>query len=313
MYIGIDVGGTNLKAGAVDGSGKILAACRTPLGTFEGPEAFARTLAELAARTAEQGGFRPQDAECVGIGLPGAVAGGEVLYTCNIPMEHVPMAELFRRHLDVPVLLGNDADCAAVGEYLCGAGRGTRDFVTVTLGTGIGGGLILNGKLYTGMGMAGEVGHMVIERNGPDCGCGRRGCWETYASATGLIRMTREAMTRCPESLLHEIAGKNGGVDGRTAFQAAERGDTTGAEVCGEYVAYLAAGVTNLANLLHPEIIAVGGGVAGAPDALLLHPLRRLVAQECYARHGGRETRIVRAEMGNDAGIIGAALLKRAE
>lgn len=309
MYIGIDVGGTNLKAGLVDEAGAILAVERTPLGTFRGPEPFAKTLAELAKAVLRKGGAEPGDIAYVGMGIPGAVEGENIVYTCNIPMRDVPLGELFRHHLDLPVLLGNDADCAAVGEWSRGAGRGTRDFAVITLGTGVGGGFILNGRLYAGGGMVGEVGHMVIQRGGMPCNCGRRGCWEAYASATALARQTQEAMAAHPESLLHTVARELGGVEGRTAFLAAERGDAAALEVCRNYVEYLAVGVTNLVNILQPEVLAVGGGVAGAPDALLMRPLRHMVEAECYPRHANKLPRILRAELGNDAGIIGAALL----
>ena len=310
-YIGIDVGGTNLKAGLVREDGQILAVERTPL-AFENPEQFARTLAQLGQSVLHQAGIPASDVVSAGIGIPGAVAGGDILYTCNIPLRDVPLSRLFRQHLDVPVLLENDANCAAVGEWLCGAGRGTQQFIVVTLGTGVGGGLILNGKLYSGSGMVGEVGHMVIQHGGAPCNCGRRGCWEAYASATGLIRMTREAMEAHPESLLHTVAAQSGCMEGRTAFDAAVQGDETALALCRDYVSYLAAGVTNLINILQPEAVAIGGGVAAAPDGLLLTPLREIVERECYPRHTGQIPRIVRAELGNDAGIIGAALLKRA-
>lgn len=311
MYIGIDVGGTNLKAGLVNEAGELVAVERTPL-RFESAERFAETLADLALTVMRAGGAEPSAVESVGVGIPGAVKGGDILYTCNIPLRDVPLSDLFRRKLDLPLLLENDANCAAVGEWLRGAGRGTKDFAVITLGTGVGGGFILDGRLYSGGGMVGEVGHMVIEKDGAPCGCGRRGCWEAYSSATGLIRMTREAMERHPESLLHQIAAENGGVEGRTAFQAAEAGDETALALCKTYADYLAAGVTNLVNILQPEVLAVGGGVAGAPEHLLLEPLRRIVEAECYPRHAGKLPRILRAELGNDAGIIGAALLSRA-
>ena len=308
MYIGIDVGGTNLKAGLVDQSGTILAVERTPL-DFRGPESFADTLASLAKAVMASGGAAAQDVEYVGIGIPGAVAGGDILYTANIPMKNVPLEKLFRQHLDLPVLLGNDADCAAVGEWSCGVGRGTKHFIVITLGTGVGGGMILNGKLYSGCGAGGEVGHIVVQKDGVPCNCGRRGCWEAYASATGLIRETTEAMKAHPESLLHQVAAQNGAVDGRTSFQAAEQGDETALAVCRSYAEYLASGLTDLVNILHPEAVALGGGVAAAPEYLLLDPVREIVARECYARHVGQVPHIVRAELGNDAGIIGAAML----
>lgn len=312
MNIGIDVGGTNLKAGLVDENGQILAASRVPLGPFEGAEPFVKTLAELAKSVAAKAGVSLTEIESVGIGIPGAVEDGRIVYTCNIPMENVPVSHPFQKFFAVPVLLGNDADCAAVGEYFCGVGRETQNFIMVTLGTGIGGGMIFGGKLYQGMGMAGEIGHMVVEHGGISCSCGRQGCWETYASATGLIRMTREAMERDSESLLHTVERENGLVDGRTAFQAAQRGDRSAVEVCRVYVEYLAEGITNLVNILQPEKLAIGGGISAAPEELLLHPLKERVERECYARHGGKRSSIERAMLGNDAGMIGAAMLKKA-
>ena len=312
MQIGIDVGGTNLKAGLVNEQGQIVAEERMPL-DFKSIEQFVETLADLALAVMERGGVQASDVEYVGVGIPGAVKGGDVLYTCNIPLRDVPLRELFRKRLDLPLLLENDANCAAVGEWLCGAGKGTTEFAIITLGTGVGGGFILDGKLYSGGGMVGEVGHMVIERGGVPCNCGRCGCWEAYSSATGLSRMTREAMEAHPESLLHRFAAENGGVvEGRTAFDAAEAGDETALAVCKLFVEYLAAGVTNLVNILQPEVLAVGGGVAGAPDHLLMEPLRKIVEEECYPRHTGDLPRILSAELGNHAGIIGAALLSRA-
>ena len=309
LYIGIDVGGTNLKAGAVDAAGRLLAVERRPL-AFRDPEAFAADLADLAEAAFSAAGAGPEDALGVGIGLPGAVSGGEVLYTTNIPMEHVPLADLFRRRLDLPVLLGNDADCAAAGEFLRGAGRGCRDFVVLTLGTGLGGGIILDGRLRGGEASS-EAGHMVLRAGGEPCPCGRRGCWEQYAAAPALIRRTRAAMKAHPESLLHRLAAEQGTVDGRTPFLAAEAGDETALALCRDYVEDLAEGTANLVNLLRPEAVAFGGGVAGAPEQLLLEPLRRRVGALCFSRHGGRATRILRAELGNDAGVIGAALLGR--
>ena len=309
MYIGIDVGGTNLKAGLVDTSGQILAVVRTPL-HFQSAEALAETLASLALDAVEKAGQTVSAVESVGIGIPGAVSDGTVLYTANIPMRDVPLEKLFRRHLDLPVFLGNDADCAAVGEYLLGAGKGTRDFLVITLGTGIGGGLILGGKLQSGMGCGGEVGHMVIERNGIPCSCGRRGCWEAYASATGLVRMAQEAMKAHPESLLHPLSQPSG-LEGRTVFEAAEAGDPTALELCDTYVSYLAEGLTNLINILHPEVAAIGGGIAAAPEKFLLSPLREFIKQNCFGRHAGRVPEIVTAALGNHAGIVGAALLQR--
>ena len=246
----------------------------------------------------------------MGMGMPGSVDGGNVRYLTNIPMENVPLEELFRKHFDRPLYLGNDADCAAVGEYFSGVGQGTKDFAVVTLGTGVGCGLILGGKLQGGAASS-EAGHLVIVHGGEQCNCGRKGCWERYASATALIGFTKKAMAEHPESALHAVAEKNGAVDGRTSFEAAKAGDETALAVCRQYVEYLACGLNSLINILRPEMVALGGGVAAAPEELLLKPVQELVEKESFSSHGGRVTQVLRAQLGNDAGIIGAALLGR--
>ena len=304
-YIGIDVGGTNLKAGLVREDGQILAVERTPL-AFENPEQFARTLAQLGQSVLHQAGIPASDVVSAGIGIPGAVAGGDILYTCNIPLRDVPLSRLFRQHLDVPVLLENDANCAAVGEWLCGAGRGTQQFIVVTLGTGVGGGLILNGKLYSGSGMVGEVGHMVIQHGGAPCNCGRRGCWEAYASATALIRQTREAAVQNPQSLLAQVPAEQ--INGRTVFDAADRGDAAAQRVIDRYCEYIAAGMTDIVNALAPEMILLGGGVSRQGERLLA-PIREYIATHCFGQREGAIPVVAAAQLGNDAGIIGAAAL----
>ena len=308
-YIGIDVGGTNLKAGLVDEAGNIVEVERIPL-EYQDPEQFAEVVAGLAKAVSAKGGVGLEEIAWVGMGMPGSVDGGNVRYLTNIPMENVPLEELFRKHFDRPLYLGNDADCAAVGEYFSGVGQGTKDFAVVTLGTGVGCGLILGGKLQGGAASS-EAGHLVIVHGGEQCNCGRNGCWERYASATALIGFTKKAMAEHPESALHAVAEKNGAVDGRTSFEAAKAGDETALAVCRQYVEYLACGLNSLINILRPEMVALGGGVAAAPEELLLKPVQELVEKESFSSHGGRVTRVLRAQLGNDAGIIGAALLGR--
>ena len=308
-YIGIDVGGTNLKAGLVNEEGRIVEVERIPL-DYKDPEQFAKVVADLAWAVSKKGGAALEDVAWVGMGMPGSVDGGFVRYLTNIPMENVPLEDLFRKHFDRPLYLGNDADCAAVGEYFSGAGKGTRDFAVVTLGTGVGCGLILGGHLQGGAASS-EAGHLVIVHGGEQCNCGRKGCWERYASATALISFTKKAMDAHPESALHAVAAKNGAVDGRTSFEAAQMGDAAAIEVCSTYVDYLSCGLNSLINILRPEMVALGGGVAAAPEELLLKPVQKKVETESFSSHGGRVTKVVRAELGNDAGIIGAALLGR--
>ena len=308
-YIGIDVGGTNLKAGLVDEAGNIVEVERIPL-DYQNPEQFAEVVAGLAKAVSAKGGVGLEEIAWVGMGMPGSVDGGNVRYLTNIPMENVPLEELFRKHFDRPLYLGNDADCAAVGEYFSGVGQGTKDFAVVTLGTGVGCGLILGGKLQGGAASS-EAGHLVIVHGGEQCNCGRKGCWERYASATALIGFTKKAMAEHPESALHAVAEKNGAVDGRTSFEAAKAGDETALAVCRQYVEYLACGLNSLINILRPEMVALGGGVAAALEELLLKPVQELVEKESFSSHGGRVTQVLRAQLGNDAGIIGAALLGR--
>ena len=308
-YIGIDVGGTNLKAGLVDEAGNIVEVARIPL-DYKDPEQFAEVVAGLAKAVSAKGGVGLEEIAWVGMGMPGSVDGGNVRYLTNIPMENVPLEELFRKHFDRPLYLGNDADCAAVGEYFSGVGQGTKDFAVGTLGTGVGCGLILGGKLQGGAASS-EAGHLVIVHGGEQCNCGRKGCWERYASATALIGFTKKAMAEHPESALHAVAEKNGAVDGRTSFEAAKAGDETALAVCRQYVEYLACGLNSLINILRPEMVALGGGVAAAPEELLLKPVQELVEKESFSSHGGRVTQVLRAQLGNDAGIIGAALLGR--
>ena len=308
-FIGIDVGGTNLKAGLVDEAGNIVEVERIPL-DYKDPEQFAEVVAGLAKAVSAKGGVALEEIAWVGMGMPGSVDGGNVRYLTNIPMENVPLEELFRKHFDRPLYLGNDADCAAVGEYFSGVGQGTKDFAVVTLGTGVGCGLILGGKLQGGAASS-EAGHLVIVHGGEQCNCGRKGCWERYASATALIGFTKKAMAEHPESALHAVAEKNGAVDGRTSFEAAKAGDETALAVCRQYVEYLACGLNSLINILRPEMVALGGGVAAAPEELLLKPVQELVEKESFSSHGGRVTQVLRAQLGNDAGIIGAALLGR--
>ena len=205
----------------------------------------------------------------------------------------------------------NDANCAALGEYIAGAGRGSRSMVVITLGTGVGGGAVLNGKLYTGFNYAGmEVGHFVIEHGGRPCTCGRMGCFEAYCSATALIHQARLAMEREPGTLLWKLAGSPDKVDGKMIFEALAQNDETAIELVRQFTDYLGCGVTSLVNIFQPEVFCIGGGISNAGEALL-GPVRAILDREDYARHNAARTRLQRAELGNDAGIIGAALLQK--
>ncbi len=315
MYtIGIDVGGTNLKAGLVNETFDIVATKKMPL-VWESPEKFAEDLCVLATGLVEENGISREEVAYIGMGVPGVVdvKRGMIVKTVNIPIRNVPVAELIHRVWEIPVFLGNDADCAALGEFYHFEKKDIESLILVTLGTGVGTGLIFNGKIHCGInGCAGEGGHMVIVSGGDLCTCGRRGCWERYASANGLIRLTKAAMEENRQSVMWSLAdGSLDKVDGRTAFNAAREGDAAAKAVVDQYLTYLAEGLTNLINLLQPEVICIGGGVSNEADEALLFPLRGKVEEMRYDKDAQVHTQIVKASLGNDAGIIGAALLGR--
>jgi glucokinase len=311
-YIGIDVGGTNLKAGLVDESYNIVATKKAPL-AFTDMEQMGETLAQMAIALVEENGYTRDQVASVGMGFPGPVDNkkGVVIKTVNIPIRFMPVSEMFHRHWDVPVYLGNDADCAALGEYYHYENKDIESLILVTLGTGIGTGIILNGHIHSGInGCAGEGGHIVIVHGGEQCTCGRQGCWERYASANALIRQTMAAMEEHKDSKMWGMVGGDlSRVDGRTAFEATALGDAAAGEVIAQYQRYLADGLANFVNIFQPEVIALGGGVSQAKDEYLLLPVREMVSEMCFGREADRHTSIVKAKLGNDAGIIGAALL----
>ena len=312
-YIGIDVGGTNLAAGLVNEQGAILKKASRPVERNMSDRDLCRELAALAEEVCRAGGADREEIQAVGVGIPGLVDNkrGVVVMTANMPFRDTALRSLFQQEWNVPVYLGNDANCAALGEYWAGAAKGCSPTVLITLGTGIGGGMVVDGRLFTGFANSGmEVGHMITHPGGLPCGCGNHGCWEQYGSATALIRLTRQAMERDRSSLLWEQCGGDlEKVQGRTAFQAAKRGDRAALAVLEEYRSGLAVGLINLINILQPEVICMGGGVSNAEDELLLTPLTELVKQGSFDRT--MPTRLVRASLGNDAGVVGAALLCR--
>lgn len=312
-YIGVDVGGTNLAAGLVDELGHIHNKVSSPVARDMTAEQFAAELVRLSRLLCEVGQVEPGKVESVGVGLPGVVDNRMGLFVQNPNMpfrdRDIPLREMFRREWEIPVYLGNDANCAAVGEYWAGAAKGCDPVVLVTLGTGIGGGIIIDGKLFTGFANSGmEVGHMIIQPDGVPCGCGNRGCWEKYGSATALIQFARQEMERDRGSELWVLVdGDISKVQGRTPFQAARLGDAAAKRVLSKYIQGLSLGMINLINILQPEIICLGGGVSNAEDDLLLNPLRELVWRGCFDKN--YRVRIERASLGNDAGVVGAALL----
>ncbi len=320
--IGIDLGGTNIAAATVSPEGKILSRATLPTPRELGadlPQKVASTMVEVAKMAAEEGGFLLEQASSVGIGSPGTVdpTTQTIGRWSNLDFIDVPLGKLFTEIAEsqgniVPkVYLENDANAAALGEFFAGAGKEGNSIVAVTLGTGVGGGAVFLGKLFTGFNYAGmEIGHFVLEAGGRPCSCGRKGCFEAYSSATALINRTKELMKENPNSKLWDIAKTIPEVNGRTAFDAAALGDEVGNAIVNEYIYYLANGVTSLINLFQPEILCIGGGVAGQKEKLL-NPLQKIIDAEDYARGLDHRTKVILAQLGNDAGIIGAAMLSQ--
>lgn len=312
LRIGIDLGGTNIVAAVVNDEYEMVGKAKTPTATPRSAEEIFDDIAKVCKEAMAQAGVTIKDIFSVGIGTPGTVnKEGVIEFANNLGFVNVPAKEMLIERLGIEnVYVDNDANCAALGEAQAGSGHGAKDFIAVTLGTGVGSGVIINGKIVAGVNNAGgECGHSVIVVDGEPCTCGRKGCWEAYASATALINQTKAAMEKYPDSVMHELAEANGGkVDGRTAFDAMRRGDIAGIKVVDAYVKYVACGLINLVNIFQPETICIGGGICNEGETLL-RPLRRYIDSERYSVYSKIQSKIVKAELGNDAGIIGAALL----
>lgn len=309
-YAGIDLGGTNISVGVVDEDYRIIAKASTKTNCPRPAEEIADDMAKTTLQAVEKAGITVNELEWIGVGTPGIAnnATGIIEYSNNLDFHNVPICELIKKTIDKPVYIANDANAAAFGEYIAGAAKDARNAVCITLGTGVGGGIIINGKIFTGSNCGGaEIGHTVVSVDGPICTCGRRGCFEVFSSATGLVRMTKEALAANPDSLMHNML-ENDRVSARVPFNAMREGDAAAKEVCDKYIKYLAAGITNVINVFQPDVVCIGGGVCNEGDALLV-PVTELVNAEVYTRSSIKTCPIVRATLGNDAGIIGAAFL----
>lgn len=307
-YVGIDLGGTNIAAGLCDEKGNILSQSSVPTVKERDWREIVRDMAAIAEKVVRDAGHTLDEIEAVGIGCPGSIdkERGVVVYSNNIVMHNAEVAKEFQKYINKPVYLENDANAAALGEYAAN-GDGVSSFVFFTLGTGVGGGIIFDGKVWSGFnGAGGEIGHQTLIFGGEPCTCGRRGCLEAYASVTALIRQTKAAMEKHPDSLMNEWVEKKGSVSGRTAFECAKMGDAAAIEVRDRYIEYVADGVASIVNVLQPEIVAIGGGISREGD-LLLEPIKKYLCENDYNRYMPKtEVRI--AKLFGDAGIVGAAM-----
>ena len=312
MYkIGIDLGGTNIAAGIVEKSGNILLKKSVPTGASRRSEEIIADIAALCRALVDEAGLFLKDIESVGIAVPGGVdeKSGVILVTPNIPFSGIRICEVLSEKLDgVRVLATNDANAATLAEVLVGAAKGADNAVMITLGTGVGGGIVIDKKIYSGAnGLAAELGHFVLQMGGEKCGCGRRGCFEAYASATALIRMTKEELNTCFMTGEGTLMSEGSKISARTAFDAFRAGDKAAARVIERYTTALANGIVSLINIFQPDVFIIGGGVSGEKQ-FLIDLLQPKVDAEEFAKNAPKRTRLCTATCGNDAGIIGAAL-----
>ena len=309
--IGIDLGGTTMTAGLVDENydivGKITWATRLPRPAAD----LEKALADLCRAVARENKVAFSDVAYVGIGTPGSVNfnTGFVGFNTNFGYHDWNLGPDMEKLLGCKVYVENDANAAAYGEYIAGGAKGYQNAVIITLGTGIGSGIILNGKILRGFNFAaGEMGHTVIVKDGIQCTCGRRGCWERYASASALTRETKAAMEQHHDSLMWKIVPDIDHVNAKTSFDAAEKGDELAKQVLASWMEYVGCGIANVINTFQPEVICIGGGVSNQGEVLLA-PVRAYAEKETQGITSGNFPKICACTLRNDAGVIGAATL----
>ncbi len=310
--LAIDMGGTDIKTGVVDDQFRIIKRHVIPTGPERPFEVVVADMAQAAKDVADMCGLTFKDFPCVGVGVPSCINphSGLLVFANNTNWRNAPLRKELRKHIPIPVYIGNDANCAVVGEAMAGAARGKKDVLMITLGTGLGGGLILDGKLYLGAdGMGMEPGHTVLVHDGIECTCGLKGCLESYGSVVALIRQAQEAMAQHPESCLHkDMAANNGKLNGKVIFDCAIAGDKTAQQVVDQFLEYVANGIGSLVNLFRPEVVLIGGGICDAGD-YLMNPLNEKLPKYVFASDIIGSPPAIRATLGNAAGTIGAACL----
>lgn len=311
-YIGIDVGGMSIKAGVADINGNVLH--KTTIvtrGNYDAEYTISNDIHKLIVKLLDEANIPEEKIAAVGIGQAGSIDSerGIINYWNNIPMKNVHVVEELKKWHKMPVFIDNDANVAALGECVFGAAKGLRNVMLVTLGTGVGSGIIIDGKIYRGeYGAGAEAGHMRIVMNGEPCTCGGRGCWEAYASVSALIRQTKAAMEKHPESMMCSLAAEMGEVNGITSFKAARAGDKAALEVVARYIEYVGTGLVGLQNIFRPQIFLIGGGISKEGE-FLTDPLEKFVQDGMFDKETGDPVKIRPAALHNDAGILGAAAL----
>lgn len=308
-YIGIDIGGTTIKGIIIDEKANVFAHDNIETGDRDGGNALCNNIVTLIDRMLKSAKIEKPECKGIGIGCPGLIdsRNGKVVFAGNLKLKDFALAHLVSEKTGLPVKLTNDANAAALGEAKFGAGKKYDDSVLVTLGTGVGGGIVIDGKLFEGGSSAGtEIGHTVIVEDGYPCTCGRKGCFECYSSATALIRKTKEVMQKDKDSAMWKSYNLEA-VSGKTAFDYADT-DESAKSVVDWYVKYLACGITNLANVFRPQVVMLGGGVSEQGEKLSA-PVQKLLDKQIFAGTGYAPVKVVKASLGSKAGAFGAAAL----
>ena len=308
-YFGIDVGGTFVKGAIIDSDGKILVKDKIPTEYSLGGDRVVENIASLCKELLKTANMKLSDITALGMGVPGMIdsEAGVVVATNNLGWKNYSIARKMQEAIGLPVKIANDANAAALGEMKFGYGGIYKNVILLTLGTGVGGGIIVDGKIVEGnRGAGAELGHEVIAMGGERCTCGRRGCLEAYASATAIIRDTKRAMDAHKDSKLWEI-GSLDAVNGKTAFDYYAK-DKYAKAVVDSYIEHLACGIVNYANIFRPEAVILGGGVCAQGDALI-NPLKKILDEEIFGKNLGPKVELLIAKLGNDAGSLGAAAL----
>ena len=311
-YVGIDLGGTNIATGVVDENYQIIGRGHAKTKVFHPAEEIADDMIATAHQAIADAGITLEQVEWVGVGSPGTAnpETGMIGLANNLGFHDVPLKKILSERIDKPIHIENDANAAAYGELMAGAAKGLRSMVMVTLGTGVGGGIVIDGRIFSGFNYkGGELGHVGLVKDGVPCTCGRRGCIESYCSATALIRITREAMQLDLTSKMWEITGGSlDSVNGRTAFDAMRMGDKAGAAVVDQYIDNIANAISGIISLIQPEALVIGGGICKEGEPFFA-PIRERTYPQTFNHDPNNCAAILQAKLGNDAGIIGAALL----
>ncbi len=309
-YLGVDLGGTNIAVGVVDENGRILHKDSVPTGAGRPPQETLDDMAAISRKVVADAGMKLDDIAAIGIGSPGLinVATGEVVFANNLYWHNVPLAGSMAKALGKPAFADNDANVAALAEVEAGSMKGAKNAVLLTLGTGVGGGIIINGRIYAGTHNGGaELGHMCLVMNGEQCTCGNKGCVERYTSATALIREGRKSAEAHPGgAIAKKVNGDFEKISAKTVIDCAREGDAEALRIFDEYIYALTMTIITVINIFEPEAIALGGGVSAAGD-FFMEPLRKSVTDHLFYPDIPHPKLVV-AELGNDAGIIGAAM-----